>query len=91
VSGRRCISRHSSGPTATTSPRGESSTDDVHKVLRLSYYTDIGRIAERGLLDSIFLADNIAIPEYRVSLTCRRPSSIPVRRPVRADGGGPTE
>ncbi|MDT7664121.1 MAG: hypothetical protein QOD04_3677 [Pseudonocardiales bacterium] len=41
--------------------------DDVREVLRLSYYTDIGRIAERGLLDSIFLADNIAIPEYRVT------------------------
>ncbi|MDT7582819.1 MAG: N-acetyl-S-(2-succino)cysteine monooxygenase, partial [Pseudonocardiales bacterium] len=30
--------------------------DDVREVLRLSYSTDIGRIAERGLLDSIFLA-----------------------------------
>lgn len=41
--------------------------DDVHKVLGLSYYTDIARIAERGSLDSIFLADNIAIAEYRAA------------------------
>jgi FMN-dependent oxidoreductase (nitrilotriacetate monooxygenase family) len=41
--------------------------DDVRKVLRLSYYTDIARIAERGLMDSIFLADNIAIAEYRAT------------------------
>jgi N-acetyl-S-(2-succino)cysteine monooxygenase len=41
--------------------------DDVHNVLNLSYYTDIARIAERGLMDSIFLADNIAIAEYRAT------------------------
>jgi FMN-dependent oxidoreductase (nitrilotriacetate monooxygenase family) len=41
--------------------------DDVHNVLNLSYYTDIARIAERGLIDSIFLADNIAIAEYRAT------------------------
>jgi N-acetyl-S-(2-succino)cysteine monooxygenase len=41
--------------------------DDVHGVLRLTYYAEIARIAERGLTDSIFLADNIAIPEYRVT------------------------
>ena len=41
--------------------------DDVHGVLRLPYYTDIARIAERGLMDSIFLADNIAIAEYRAT------------------------
>ena len=41
--------------------------DDVHNVLKLSYYTDIARIAERGLMDSIFLADNIAIAEYRAT------------------------
>lgn len=41
--------------------------DDVHDVLGLSYYTDIARVAERGLMDSIFLADNIAIAEYRVT------------------------
>src|ERR1700689_1220420 len=41
--------------------------DDVHNVLGLSYYTDIARIAERGLMDSIFLADNIAIAEYRAT------------------------
>jgi FMN-dependent oxidoreductase (nitrilotriacetate monooxygenase family) len=40
--------------------------DDVRGVLGLPYYTAIAQIAERGLLDSIFLADNIAIPEYRV-------------------------
>ena len=41
--------------------------DDVHNVLNLAYYTDIARIAERGLMDSIFLADNIAIAEYRAT------------------------
>ncbi len=40
--------------------------DEPRGVLELPYYTGIARIAERGLLDSIFLADNIAIPEYRV-------------------------
>ncbi len=41
--------------------------DDVRGVLGLPYYAEIGRIAERGLLDSIFLADNMAIAEYRVT------------------------
>ena len=41
--------------------------DDVRDVLGLSYYTDIARIAERGLMDSMFLADNIAIAEYRAT------------------------
>ena len=41
--------------------------DDVRGVLGLPYYADIARIAERGLMDSIFLADNIAIAEYRVT------------------------
>ena len=41
--------------------------DDVRGVLGLSYYSDIARIAERGLMDSIFLADNIAIAEYRAA------------------------
>ena len=41
--------------------------DDVRDVLSLTYYTDIARIAERGLMDSIFLADNIAIAEYRAT------------------------
>jgi len=41
--------------------------DDVRDVLGLGYYAEIARIAERGLLDSIFLADNIAIAEYRAS------------------------
>ncbi|WIX83248.1 LLM class flavin-dependent oxidoreductase [Amycolatopsis carbonis] len=41
--------------------------DDVRGVLGLPYYADIARTAERGLLDTIFLADNIAIPEYRVA------------------------
>src|SRR6202008_2959846 len=40
---------------------------DARNVLGLSYYTDIARIAERGLMDSIFLADNIAIAEYRAA------------------------
>ena len=41
--------------------------DDVRGVLGLPYYANIARIAERGLMDSIFLADNIAIAEYRVT------------------------
>jgi FMN-dependent oxidoreductase (nitrilotriacetate monooxygenase family) len=41
--------------------------DDVRHVLGLPYYTEIARIAERGLMDSIFLADNIAIAEYRAT------------------------
>ena len=41
--------------------------DDVRDVLRLPYYAEIARTAERGLLDSVFLADNIAIAEYRVT------------------------
>ena len=41
--------------------------DDVHDVLGLPYYANIARIAERGLMDSIFLADNIAIAEYRAT------------------------
>jgi FMN-dependent oxidoreductase (nitrilotriacetate monooxygenase family) len=41
--------------------------DDVRGVLGLPYYAEIGRIAERGLMDSVFLADDIAIPEYRVT------------------------
>ncbi|MCR6485100.1 LLM class flavin-dependent oxidoreductase [Amycolatopsis sp. OK19-0408] len=41
--------------------------DDVRGVLGLPYYADIARTAERGLMDSIFLADNIAIAEYRVT------------------------
>jgi FMN-dependent oxidoreductase (nitrilotriacetate monooxygenase family) len=41
--------------------------DDVRVVLGLPYYAEIGRIAERGLMDAIFLADDIAIAEYRVT------------------------
>jgi FMN-dependent oxidoreductase (nitrilotriacetate monooxygenase family) len=41
--------------------------DDARHVLGLPYYADIARTAERGLLDSIFLADNIAIAEYRAT------------------------
>ncbi|MBB4684112.1 NtaA/DmoA family FMN-dependent monooxygenase [Amycolatopsis jiangsuensis] len=41
--------------------------DDVRGVLGLSYYADLARTAERGLLDTVFLADNIAIPEYRTT------------------------
>lgn len=41
--------------------------DDVRNVLGLSYYADIARTAERGLMDAIFLADNIAIAEYRAT------------------------
>ena len=41
--------------------------DDVRGVLGLPHYTDIARIAKRGLIDAIFLADNIAIAEYRAT------------------------
>ena len=41
--------------------------DEVRDVLRLPYYAEIARTAERGLLDSVFLADNIAIADYRVT------------------------
>jgi len=41
--------------------------DDVRGVLGLPYYAGIARIAERGLMDAIFLADNIAIAEYRAT------------------------
>jgi N-acetyl-S-(2-succino)cysteine monooxygenase len=41
--------------------------DDVRGVLGLPYYAEIARIAERGLMDSIFLADNLAIAEYRAT------------------------
>lgn len=40
---------------------------DVGDVLGLPYYAQIAQIAERGLLDSIFLADNIAIADYRAT------------------------
>jgi FMN-dependent oxidoreductase (nitrilotriacetate monooxygenase family) len=40
--------------------------EDPRSALGLPYYTEIARIAERGKLDSLFLADNIAIAEYRV-------------------------
>ena len=43
------------------------STSDVRRVLGLDYWADLARIAERGLLDSVFLADNIAIAEYRAT------------------------
>jgi FMN-dependent oxidoreductase (nitrilotriacetate monooxygenase family) len=41
--------------------------DDVRGVLGLPYYAGIARIAERGRMDSIFLADNLAIAEYRAT------------------------
>src|ERR1700726_3250654 len=40
--------------------------EDPRSALGLPYYTEIAQIAERGKLDSLFLADNIAIAEYRV-------------------------
>jgi alkanesulfonate monooxygenase SsuD/methylene tetrahydromethanopterin reductase-like flavin-dependent oxidoreductase (luciferase family) len=40
---------------------------DVRGVLGPGYYAEIARIAERGLMDAVFLADNIAVPEYRVT------------------------
>jgi FMN-dependent oxidoreductase (nitrilotriacetate monooxygenase family) len=41
--------------------------DDVRGVLGLPYYAEIARTAERGLMDSVFLADNMAIAEYRAT------------------------
>ncbi len=41
--------------------------DDVRGVLGLPYYATIARIAERGLMDAIFLADDIAIADYRIT------------------------
>src|ERR1700759_730049 len=40
---------------------------DVSGVLGLPYYAEIPRTAERGRMDSIFLADNLAIAEYRAT------------------------
>ncbi|MGW4487819.1 NtaA/DmoA family FMN-dependent monooxygenase [Amycolatopsis sp. NPDC004368] len=41
--------------------------DDIRDVLGLPYYAGLARTAERGLLDAVFLADDIAISEYRVA------------------------
>jgi FMN-dependent oxidoreductase (nitrilotriacetate monooxygenase family) len=41
--------------------------DDVRGVLGLPYYAEIARTAERGLFDAVFLADNLAIAEYRTA------------------------
>ena len=41
--------------------------DDVRGVLGLPYYAGIARTAERGLMDSVFLADNLAIADYRAT------------------------
>jgi FMN-dependent oxidoreductase (nitrilotriacetate monooxygenase family) len=41
--------------------------DDVRGVLGLPYYAGIAQAAERGLMDAVFLADNIAIAEYRAT------------------------
>jgi N-acetyl-S-(2-succino)cysteine monooxygenase len=41
--------------------------DDVRGVLGLPYYAGIAQTAERGLMDAVFLADNIAIAEYRAT------------------------
>jgi N-acetyl-S-(2-succino)cysteine monooxygenase len=41
--------------------------DDVHDVLGLPWFTHLARTAERGLIDAVFLADNMAIPEYRAT------------------------
>ena len=41
--------------------------DDIRGVLGLPYYADIARTAERGLMDAVFLADNLAIAEYRTT------------------------
>jgi alkanesulfonate monooxygenase SsuD/methylene tetrahydromethanopterin reductase-like flavin-dependent oxidoreductase (luciferase family) len=41
--------------------------DDVRSVLGLAHYADIARTAEAGKLDAVFLADNIAMPEYRAT------------------------
>ena len=41
--------------------------DDVRGVLGLPYYAGIARTAERGLMDAVFLADNLAIADYRAT------------------------
>ncbi len=38
---------------------------DPRSVLTLPYYAELARIAERGLIDAMFMADNMAIAEYR--------------------------
>jgi len=40
--------------------------DDPRTVLGLPFYAGLARIAERACLDALFMADNIAIAEYRV-------------------------
>ena len=39
--------------------------DDPRAALGLPYYLELARIAEAGRLDALFLADNLAIAEYR--------------------------
>jgi FMN-dependent oxidoreductase (nitrilotriacetate monooxygenase family) len=55
------------GPNGSHESAWRLAGDDVRGVLGLGYYAEIGRIAERGLLDAVFLADNITVPEYRVT------------------------
>src|ERR1700760_1872275 len=55
------------GPNGSHESAWRLAGGDVRDVLGLEYYAEIGRVAERGLLDAVFLADNIAVPEYRVT------------------------
>src|ERR1700761_7995599 len=55
------------GPNGSHEAAWRLAGGDPGDVLGLGYYAEIGQIAERGLLDALFLADNIAVPEYRVS------------------------
>jgi FMN-dependent oxidoreductase (nitrilotriacetate monooxygenase family) len=55
------------GPNGSHESAWRLAGDDVRGVLGLGYYAEIGQLAERGLLDAVFLADNIAVPEYRVT------------------------
>jgi alkanesulfonate monooxygenase SsuD/methylene tetrahydromethanopterin reductase-like flavin-dependent oxidoreductase (luciferase family) len=53
------------GPNGSHESAWRLADGDVRGVFGLGYYAEIGRIAERGLMDAVFLADNIAVPEYR--------------------------
>jgi alkanesulfonate monooxygenase SsuD/methylene tetrahydromethanopterin reductase-like flavin-dependent oxidoreductase (luciferase family) len=55
------------GPNGFHESAWRAAPDDAGAVLGLPYYAEIGRIAEGGLLDSVFLADNMAVPAYRVT------------------------
>lgn len=55
------------GPNGSHESAWRLAGHDVRGVLGLGYYAEISQIAERCLMDAVFLADNIAVPEYRVT------------------------